>query len=77
MSNEAVKTYTNGEITIVWEPGKCTHSGMCVKSLPQVYNPQAKPWIRFENATTEQLKAQLDKCPSGALSYFVNKEKSL
>lgn len=77
MSTEVVKTYTNGEITIVWEPGKCTHSGMCVKSLPQVYNPQAKPWIKIGNATTEQLKVQLDKCPSGALSYFVNKEKSL
>ena len=77
MSTEAVKTYTNGEITIVWEPGKCTHSGMCVKTLPQVYNPQAKPWIKIENATTEQLKVQLGKCPSGALSYFVNKEKSL
>ena len=72
MSTEAVKTYTNGEITIVWEPGKCTHSGMCVKSLPQVYNPQAKPWIKIENATTEQLKAQLGRCPSGALSYYTN-----
>lgn len=75
MSTEAVKTYTNGEITIVWEPGKCTHSGMCVKTLPQVYNPQAKPWIKIENATTEQLKEQLSKCPSGALSYFQNEEK--
>lgn len=75
MSTEAVKTYTNGEITIVWEPGKCTHSGMCVKTLPQVYNPQAKPWIKIENATTDQLKEQLSKCPSGALSYFQNEEK--
>ncbi|HPR86345.1 MAG TPA: (4Fe-4S)-binding protein [Prolixibacteraceae bacterium] len=75
MSTEEVKTYTNGEITIVWEPGKCTHSGMCVKTLPQVYNPQAKPWIKIENATTDQLKEQLSKCPSGALSYFQNEEK--
>lgn len=74
MMNEKVKTYSNGEITIVWEPGKCTHSGMCVKSLPQVYNPQAKPWIKIENATTEQLKEQLSKCPSGALSYFPNSD---
>lgn len=74
MANETIKTYTNGEITIVWEPGKCTHSGMCVRTLPQVYNPQAKPWITIENATTEQLKDQLAKCPSGALSYFENRE---
>ena len=72
MTKEITKTYSNGEITIVWKPGKCTHSGMCVKTLPQVYNPQAKPWITIENATTEQLKAQLAKCPSGALSYYQN-----
>ncbi len=72
MSNEMVKTYTNGEITIVWEPARCTHSGICVKTLPQVYNPLAKPWIKIENATTEQLKDQISKCPSGALSYYVN-----
>lgn len=72
MSEETVKTYSNGEITIVWKPAKCTHSGMCVKTLPQVYNPKAKPWIEINNATTEQLKGQLSKCPSGALSYYLN-----
>lgn len=75
MSDETVKTYTNGEITIVWKPGMCSHSGMCVRTLPQVYNPKAKPWIAIENASTEELKAQLAKCPSGALSYFENSKE--
>lgn len=75
MANETVKTYSNGEITIVWKPDRCTHSGVCVRTLPQVYNPKAKPWITIENATTPELKAQLSKCPSGALSYFVNGEE--
>ncbi len=75
MSDEMVKTYTNGEITIVWKPGMCSHSGMCVRTLPQVYNPKAKPWITIENATTEELKAQLAKCPSGALSYYENSKE--
>lgn len=75
MSDEMVKTYTNGEITIVWKPGMCSHSGMCVQTLPQVYNPKAKPWITIENATTEELKAQLAKCPSGALSYYENSKE--
>lgn len=72
-----IKIYSNNEITVVWKPEKCTHSGVCVKTLPQVYNPQVKPWITIENATTEELKAQLSKCPSGALSYYtnINKEK--
>ncbi|MFA5329409.1 MAG: (4Fe-4S)-binding protein [Prolixibacteraceae bacterium] len=74
MADETTKTYSNGEITIVWKPEKCIHSGVCVRTLPQVYNPKAKPWITIENANTEALKAQLEKCPSGALSYFVNTE---
>ena len=34
------KEYTNGEIVIVWQPELCTHAGICVKMLPQVYNPR-------------------------------------
>jgi len=66
------KEYSNGEITIVWQPGLCTHSGVCVRTLPKVYNPKAKPWIEIDNATTEELKDQVSKCPSGALSFRVN-----
>jgi uncharacterized Fe-S cluster protein YjdI len=69
------KNYSNGELTIIWKPKKCIHSGVCVKTLPQVYHPKDRPWIKIENATTEELKSQVDKCPSGALSYFMNKDK--
>ena len=71
---EIVKEYSNGELTVVWKPRKCIHAGICVQSLPQVYDPNAKPWIKVENATTEELKAQVMKCPSGALSYYMNGE---
>ena len=39
------KKYSNGEVTILWQPAKCIHSGICVKTLPKVYNPKEKPWI--------------------------------
>jgi uncharacterized Fe-S cluster protein YjdI len=64
-----VHEYSNGELTIVWQPDKCIHAGVCVKTLPGVYKPGERPWITMENATTAQLKAQIDRCPSGALSY--------
>ncbi|MEZ4970498.1 MAG: (4Fe-4S)-binding protein [Flavobacteriaceae bacterium] len=66
------KEYTNGEITVVWKPSKCIHAGVCVKTLPEVYHPKEKPWIKPEMATTDQLKSQIMKCPSGALSFFMN-----
>jgi uncharacterized Fe-S cluster protein YjdI len=70
------KEYSNGELTIVWQPAKCIHSEICVKNLPSVYDPKAKPWISPEEATTEELKAQIKKCPSGALSFYMNGEEN-
>ena len=32
-------------------------------------DPGKKPWVTPENAGTAELQAQIDKCPSGALSY--------
>ena len=48
------KEYSNGEITIVWNP--------------KVYNPNERPWIKPDNATSTELIMQVAKCPSGALS---------
>ncbi len=66
------KEYSNGEITIKWQPKLCQHAAICVKTLPQVYNPNASPWISIENASTEELKNQISRCPSKASSYFEN-----
>lgn len=75
MSEEIVKEYSNGELTVVWKPKLCIHAGECVKALPNVYNPDEKPWIKAENASTTELKDQIAKCPSGALSYYMNDGK--
>jgi uncharacterized Fe-S cluster protein YjdI len=69
------KKYTNGTITIVWIPGVCIHSGICVRGLPQVFNTNLKPWINMQQASTEQLIAQVSQCPSGALSFYHNDEQ--
>lgn len=63
------KEYTNNEIVIVWQPKLCIHSGVCVKTLPNVYKPKEHPWILPENATTQELINQINQCPSGALTY--------
>ncbi|ODT35158.1 MAG: (4Fe-4S)-binding protein [Sphingobacteriales bacterium 41-5] len=70
----ATHEYSNGELIVIWQPAKCIHSGICVKTLPQVYHPKESPWVKPENATTEELKAQINNCPSGALSYRMNNE---
>ncbi|NND15884.1 MAG: hypothetical protein HKN89_06125 [Eudoraea sp.] len=66
---EKIREYPNGDLTVVWKPAKCIHAGICVKTLPQVYDPEAKPWIKAANASIDELKAQIEQCPSGALTY--------
>ena len=66
--SEIVKRYPKDEINIVWKPAKCIHAGECVKRLPEVYNPKAKPWINPENAASDEIRKQVAACPSGALS---------
>lgn len=64
-----VKHYAKGQLTIHWQPAKCSHSTLCWRGLPHVFNPRARPWINPDGAEGERIMAQIDNCPSGALSY--------
>lgn len=65
------KEYPAGDLTVVWKPELCAHAAECVKGLPNVFKPDDKPWIQTAGASTADLKATIDKCPSGALSYYM------
>jgi uncharacterized Fe-S cluster protein YjdI len=69
------KEYSNGEVTIVWQSAKCTHSANCVKNYHAVFKPKEKPWIVPENGTTEKIIETVKKCPSGALTFYLDSEK--
>ncbi len=72
---DITKRYSNGEVTIVWKPAICKHSAICWRGaggLPEVFNPQVKPWINPEGASTERIIEQVKKCPSLALTYYLN-----
>lgn len=71
---ELTKEYTNGEVTIVWQSGKCIHSANCVKNNPDVFKPTAKPWITPDGSPTERIIETVNKCPSEALTYHLNKK---
>ena len=63
------KKYSNKDITVVWKPNACIHSALCWHGLLEVFDPRKKPWINLEAADTERIIAQIEKCPSGALSW--------
>ena len=68
------KNYSNGEVTIVWKNALCIHSKKCWTGLNAVFNPNERPWIKPTGASTEQIIEQVKKCPSGALTYFMDQE---
>jgi uncharacterized Fe-S cluster protein YjdI len=73
-----VKEYSNEEVTIIWKPESCIHSTICWKKttgLPNVFQPGTKPWVKIDGGTTEEMIAQVDKCPSGALSYRLKNQQ--
>jgi uncharacterized Fe-S cluster protein YjdI len=63
------KRYSNGEVTVIWKPDICVHSGLCARGLPLVFNPVRRPWIELQHADSATVTAQVDRCPSGALSW--------
>lgn len=68
------KRYTNGEITVVWKPDVCTHSGNCARGLRAVFDPARRPWIDMTQADSATIRAQVAQCPSGALSITVEQD---
>jgi uncharacterized Fe-S cluster protein YjdI len=70
-----IKEYSNGEVTIVWKNALCVHSGNCFTGLPEVFHPLTLPWITPEKTETARIIEQVKKCPSGALSYYMNADK--
>jgi uncharacterized Fe-S cluster protein YjdI len=62
------KEYTQGELTVVWQPDLCIHSGVCFHRLPDVFKPRERPWVQLGGADISAITETVNACPSGALS---------
>lgn len=63
------RKYDGKDIDVYFNLKLCKHSGVCVKGLPEVFDTKKKPWINADNASANEIKQLIDKCPSGALKY--------
>lgn len=68
-------TYTGKRLSIHDNRGICAHAGVCTDKLNNVFRMKMEPWIDPDQASTEEIKAVIDKCPSGALSYSIDGEE--
>lgn len=66
---ERGRAYPADGITVYFNARLCQHSGVCLRGLPEVFEAKRRPWIRPDVDTPANIAAQIDSCPSGALSY--------
>jgi uncharacterized Fe-S cluster protein YjdI len=64
-----MQEYSKAGLTVRFDPKICTHSGNCVRGLPQVFDVKARPWVNMDGAEREAIIEQVRRCPSGALSF--------
>ncbi len=76
MEKKIIKKYKSDKLTVVWQPDLCIHSRNCFNGLPNVFNPANRPWITPENEDDDTIRIQIDKCPSGALSYILHEREA-
>lgn len=60
--------FRGDKITVTYDDDVCTHAAKCLEGLPQVFDGKRKPWINPDDASPEEVEAQVAACPSGALS---------
>ncbi|WP_420581928.1 (4Fe-4S)-binding protein [Reichenbachiella sp.] len=72
----AIKHYTKDNVTVKWQSDICIHSEKCFHGLSEVFNPKQRPWVNMDGASSEEIIAQVNKCPSGALSILGESQDS-
>lgn len=65
-----LQVYEAEGIRVTFDPNICRHTGVCLRTLPAVFDVNRKHWIRPELAEPDVVAAAVARCPSGALQSF-------
>ena len=63
------RTYTTDRIAVHWDSTRCIHTGICLNTLPAVFDLDTRPWVTVDGADADTIAAAIERCPSGALRY--------
>ncbi len=64
-----LQVYETDEIVVTFDPNVCRPTGVCLRTLPAVFDVRRAHWVRPELATADEVEAAVRKCPSGALQF--------
>ncbi len=61
--------YKGAGITVGYDARRCIHAAECVHGLPEVFDPEKRPWIEPDAADPQRVAAVVRACPTGALTF--------
>jgi CDGSH-type Zn-finger protein/uncharacterized Fe-S cluster protein YjdI len=64
-----ISSYDAEGIRVTYDAARCIHVAECVHGLPDVFDPESRPWIDAGAASPDELAAVVRRCPTGALAY--------
>jgi uncharacterized Fe-S cluster protein YjdI len=67
-----LQVYEAPDMAVSFDPNMCRHSGVCLRTLPAVFDVRRTRWIHPEHATADEVRRAIQKCPSGALQFYPN-----
>lgn len=67
MSADRLQVYENRDVRVTFDPQVCRHSGVCLRTLPAVFDVTRQRWVDVDAAGAEEIFRAVSKCPSGAL----------
>jgi uncharacterized Fe-S cluster protein YjdI len=65
--SKRLQVYRATDIVVTFDPTVCSHSGVCLRGAPEVFDISRRDWIRPKAASSEKVAAVVACCPSGAL----------
>lgn len=66
---EDVHRYGGDEIDVTYDVNRCIHVRACVEGLSDVFDPDARPWVRPDEADADEVASVIVDCPTGALQF--------
>jgi CDGSH-type Zn-finger protein/uncharacterized Fe-S cluster protein YjdI len=69
MSQGHQRTYQTDAIRVHWDSSRCIHTGICLRTLPSVFDVSRRPWVDLGAAEANAVADAVARCPTGALRY--------
>jgi len=66
---DRVHTFAAPGLNVSWSKRRCTHAGVCVMNLPDVFEPGRRPWVDANQAPVDAIARVIARCPTGALHF--------